>query len=75
MNGLDDWTEVFVRSTDPNKVDTDGDGFWDLGEIQAGNRPRMLPAIRTPWWRLEQPLKSPSTQRPEHTIKWSGRMI
>ncbi len=32
-------TSVFGESTDPNKIDTDGDGFTDKQEIDAGTNP------------------------------------
>ena len=38
-DGLTDWEEVHVYSTNPNSADTDGDGMSDLFELQYGLNP------------------------------------
>jgi hypothetical protein len=38
-DGLSDYDELYVHGTSPYLRDTDGDGFFDLSEIESGNDP------------------------------------
>ncbi len=39
MDGLDDYYEILISKTDPNKIDTDDDGLSDYDEIELGLDP------------------------------------
>lgn len=46
LDGLDDYSEIYVYSTSAYLEDTDGDGIWDKQEIQNGTNPNC-PAGQT----------------------------
>jgi uncharacterized repeat protein (TIGR02543 family) len=50
-DGLSNYDEIVTRSTDPAKVDTDGDGYFDGTEVGLGADP--LDAAQGPVWRAE----------------------
>ncbi|MCX6743341.1 MAG: hypothetical protein NT116_03840 [Candidatus Parcubacteria bacterium] len=39
LDGLDDYSEIYIYNTSPYLEDTDGDGIWDKQEILAGTNP------------------------------------
>lgn len=39
LDGLDDYSEIYIYGTNPYMEDTDGDGIWDKQEIQRGTNP------------------------------------
>ena len=46
-DGLTDSQEINVYGTDPEKADTDGDGYWDGVEIATGNDPLVANVSNT----------------------------
>ena len=54
QSGADDWDndglnniEEYNVGTDPRNVDTDGDTFWDLAELQGGSDPLDIDSVLT----------------------------
>lgn len=42
LDGLSDYSEIYIYKTSPYKEDSDGDGIWDKQEIVAGSDPNCM---------------------------------